>query len=69
MSTALTDRSGAASCIRPAIVVLVRKRIPGIASPTVVFHMSPYLRVSTATDDASLAEGCRRIASFCEGLH
>ena len=31
--------------------------------------MSPYLRVSTATDDASLAEGCRRIAKFCEGLH
>jgi aspartate aminotransferase len=33
------------------------------------YGMSPYLRVSTATDDASLAEGCRRIASFCEGLH
>ena len=26
------------------------------------YGMSPYLRVSTATDDASLAEGCRRIA-------
>jgi len=33
------------------------------------YGMSPYLRVSTATDDASLAEGCRRIAAFCEGLH
>ena len=33
------------------------------------YGMSPYLRVSTATDDASLAEGCRRIASFCEALH
>jgi len=33
------------------------------------YGMSPYLRVSTATDDASLAEGCRRIARFCEGLH
>src|SRR6476661_6329698 len=33
------------------------------------YGMSPYLRVSTATDDASLAEGCRRIATFCEGLH
>jgi aspartate aminotransferase len=32
------------------------------------YGMSPYLRVSTATDDASLAEGCRRIAAFCEGL-
>jgi hypothetical protein len=27
------------------------------------------LRVSTATDDTSLAEGCRRIARFCDGLH
>jgi aspartate aminotransferase len=33
------------------------------------YGMSPYLRVSTATDDASLAEGCRRITTFCEGLH
>jgi len=33
------------------------------------YGMSPYLRVSTATDDTSLAEGCRRIAKFCEGLH
>ena len=33
------------------------------------YGMSPYLRVSTATDDESLAEGCRRIATFCEGLH
>jgi aspartate aminotransferase len=33
------------------------------------YGMSPYLRVSTATDDASLAEGCRRIARFCDELH
>ena len=33
------------------------------------YGMSPYLRVSTATDDASLAEGCRRIARFCDRLH
>jgi aspartate aminotransferase len=33
------------------------------------YGMSPYLRVSTATDDESLAEGCRRIAKFCAGLH
>jgi aspartate aminotransferase len=33
------------------------------------YGMSPYLRVSTATDDESLAEGCRRIAAFCDGLH
>jgi aspartate aminotransferase len=33
------------------------------------YGMSPYLRVSTATDNASLAEGCRRIARFCDGLN
>ena len=33
------------------------------------YGMSPYLRVSTATDDTSLAEGCRCIAKFCAGLH
>ena len=33
------------------------------------YGMSPYLRVSTATDDDSLAAGCRRIKTFCEGLH
>ncbi|MBV9249804.1 MAG: pyridoxal phosphate-dependent aminotransferase [Acetobacteraceae bacterium] len=32
------------------------------------YHMSPYLRVSTATDDESLVEGCKRIAAFCEDL-
>jgi aspartate aminotransferase len=33
------------------------------------FGMSPYLRISYATDDASLAEACRRIFRFCAGLH
>ncbi len=32
------------------------------------YGMSPYIRISTATDDASLAEGCRRIAAFCDRL-
>jgi aspartate aminotransferase len=32
------------------------------------FGMSPYLRISYATDDAALAEGCRRIAGFVAGL-
>jgi aspartate aminotransferase len=32
------------------------------------FGMSPYLRISYATDEAALAEGCRRIASFVAGL-
>ncbi len=33
------------------------------------FGMSPYLRISYAADDASLAEACRRIQVFCAGLH
>jgi len=33
------------------------------------YGMSPYLRVSTATDDDSLHEACRRIMAFCKGLH
>jgi aspartate aminotransferase len=33
------------------------------------FGMSPYLRISYATDDAALAEACRRIAAFCAALH
>jgi aspartate aminotransferase len=32
------------------------------------YHMSPYLRISTATADDDLVEGCRRIAAFCEEL-
>jgi len=33
------------------------------------YGMSPYIRISTATDDTSLAEGCRRIVDFCSALH
>lgn len=32
------------------------------------FGMSPYLRISYATEDALLAEGCRRIAAFVGAL-
>jgi aspartate aminotransferase len=32
------------------------------------FGMSPYLRISYATDAAALEEGCRRIARFVAGL-
>ena len=32
------------------------------------YYMSPYLRISTATADDDLAEGLRRIQTFCEGL-
>lgn len=33
------------------------------------YHMSPYLRISTATADDELIEGLRRIQAFCDGLH
>ncbi len=33
------------------------------------FGMSPYVRISYATDDAALVEACRRIRSFCAELH
>ncbi len=32
------------------------------------FGMSPHVRISYATDDASLAEACRRIVAFCTNL-
>ena len=32
------------------------------------FGMSPYLRISYATDEAALEEGCQRIAAFVSGL-
>jgi aspartate aminotransferase len=32
------------------------------------YHMSPYLRISTATDDESLVEGLQRIKAFCDEL-
>ena len=32
------------------------------------FGMSPYVRISYATDDASLEEACRRIVAFCAEL-
>jgi len=32
------------------------------------YHMSPFLRISTATADDELLEGLRRIQTFCEGL-
>ena len=33
------------------------------------FGMSPYLRISYATDDKSLTTACTRIQTFCQGLH
>ena len=32
------------------------------------FGMSPYVRISYATGDAALEEGCGRIVSFCEEM-
>ncbi len=32
------------------------------------FGMSPYIRISYATDDASLTEACERIRVFCASL-
>ncbi|MEO9188904.1 MAG: pyridoxal phosphate-dependent aminotransferase [Acetobacteraceae bacterium] len=36
--------------------------------PGASYGMSPYVRVSTASEDAVLAEGCRRIQAFCAAL-
>ncbi len=33
------------------------------------YGMSPYVRISYATDDESLKEACTRIVAFCEELH
>jgi aspartate aminotransferase len=33
------------------------------------YGMSPYFRISYATDMASLREGCRRIQEFCSELN
>lgn len=38
------------------------------AVPGGAYGMSPYFRISYATDTESLKEGCRRIANFCESL-
>jgi aspartate aminotransferase len=32
------------------------------------YGMSPYFRISYATDMETLKEGCRRISQFCDGL-
>ncbi|MDE2008068.1 MAG: pyridoxal phosphate-dependent aminotransferase [Rhodospirillales bacterium] len=36
--------------------------------PGASYGMSPYVRVSTASEEAVLVEGCRRIAAFCDTL-
>ncbi|MEO8713817.1 MAG: pyridoxal phosphate-dependent aminotransferase [Acetobacteraceae bacterium] len=54
-----TDADFAMALLEEAHVGLV----PGAS-----YGMSPYVRVSTASDDAVLAEGCRRIQTFCAAL-
>jgi aspartate aminotransferase len=54
-----TDRDFAMALLEEQHVALVH----GAA-----FGMSPYVRISYATDDASLEEACGRIAAFCERL-
>ena len=54
-----TDEDFALACLDEAHVALVH----GAA-----FGMSPYLRISYATDDASLAEAIRRVAAWVAGF-
>ncbi len=54
-----TDRDFAMALLEEQHVALVH----GAA-----FGMSPYVRISYATDDASLEEACCRIIAFCRGL-
>lgn len=54
-----TDRDFAMALLEEAHVALVHGG---------AFGMSPHVRISYATDDASLEEACRRIIRFCETL-
>jgi aspartate aminotransferase len=54
-----TDEDFAMACLEEAHVALVHGKS---------FGMSPYLRISYATDDASLEEACRRLARFVGSL-
>jgi aspartate aminotransferase len=54
-----TDRDFSMALLEEQLVALVH----GAA-----FGMSPYLRISTASEDTALAEACTRIRAFCEGL-
>jgi aspartate aminotransferase len=58
--TIATDEDFALALLEEAHVAVVQ----GAA-----FGMSPYLRISYAADEATLAEACARIARFCVGLN
>jgi len=54
-----TDEDFALALLTEAHVAVVHGR---------AFGMSPYIRISYATDDASLTEACARIQTFCRSL-
>ena len=54
-----TDEDFARALLEEAHVAIV----PGVS-----YGMSPYIRISTASEEAVLVEGCRRIAAFCGTL-
>ena len=54
-----TDEDVAMALLTEAHVATVHGR---------AFGMSPYIRISYATDDASLVEACQRIEAFCRSL-
>ena len=49
-----------------ALALLEEKHVAAVQGTA--YGMSPYLRVSYATDAASLREACARIQEFCKGL-
>ena len=58
-TTLSTDEDFALALLTEAHVAVVHGR---------AFGMSPYIRISYATDDASLTEACARIQTFCRSL-
>ena len=49
-----------------ALTLLEEKHVAAVQGSA--YGMSPYLRISYATDTASLSEACGRIQEFCKGL-
>ena len=49
-----------------AMALLEEQHVATVAGSA--FGMSPFIRLSVASSDTSLAEACRRIAGFCAGL-
>ncbi|WP_431282911.1 pyridoxal phosphate-dependent aminotransferase [Humitalea sp. 24SJ18S-53] len=50
-----------------AMALLLEKHVAAVQGEA--YGMSPYLRISYATDTESLREACSRIQDFCRGLH